>query len=158
MPPNYIVYRPDTPLRSQVVKVHLRMTPNNNLLQPVRCKQCVEKFDGRRIFTDSKLLQAQPLGALTNVGSECAGCRKEAIIGSDMDRVSTFMIEHHNLSVRMENRARQTHLANAGRTIAPHWPSTFAYYNFCRMHKTLRFTPAVAQWGLSIMFGRSKIC
>jgi len=37
--------------------------------------------------------------------AECTGCRKEVVMGQpDMDRVSTSIIERHNLSVRMENR------------------------------------------------------
>jgi IS1 family transposase len=80
--------------------------------------------------------------------AECTGAKKEAIIGSpDMDRVSTSIIERHNLSVRMENR-RFTRLTNA---FSKRWENHraalalyFAYYNFCRMHKTLRCTPAMA--------------
>src|SRR5438094_7209624 len=80
--------------------------------------------------------------------AECTGAKKEAIIGSpDMDRVSTSHIERHNLSVRMENR-RFTRLTNAfSKRWANHRAALalyFAYYNFCRMHKTLRCTPAMA--------------
>lgn len=80
--------------------------------------------------------------------AECTGCRKEVVMGQpDMDRVSTSIIERHNLSVRMENR-RFTRLTNA---FSKRWENHraalalyFAYYNFCRMHKTLRCTPAMA--------------
>jgi transposase-like protein/IS1 family transposase len=80
--------------------------------------------------------------------AECTGARKEAIMGNpDMDRCSTSHIERHNLSVRMENR-RFTRLTNA---FSKKWENHraalalyFAYYNFCRMHKTLRCTPAMA--------------
>jgi transposase-like protein/IS1 family transposase len=80
--------------------------------------------------------------------AECTGCRKEAIWGNpDMDKVGTSRIERHNLSVRMETR-RFTRLTNA---FSKRWVNHraalalyFAYYNFCRMHKTLRCTPAMA--------------
>src|SRR5439155_24526687 len=79
--------------------------------------------------------------------AECTGARKEAIMGNpDMRKVSTSYIERHNLSVRMENR-RFTRLTNA---FSKKWENHraalalyFAYYNFCRMHKTLRCTPAM---------------
>lgn len=80
--------------------------------------------------------------------AECTGARKEAIMGNpDMDKCSTSHIERHNLSVRMENR-RFTRLTNA---FSKRWENHraalalyFAYYNFCRTHKTLRCTPAMA--------------
>ena len=80
--------------------------------------------------------------------AECTGAKKEVIMGHpDMDRVSTSHIERHNLSVRMENR-RFTRLTNGfSKQWANHRAALalyFAYYNFCRMHKTLRCTPAMA--------------
>jgi len=79
--------------------------------------------------------------------AECTGARKEVVMGSpDLDRCSTSHIERHNLSVRMENR-RFTRLTNAfSKRWANHKAALalyFAYYNFCRMHKTLRCTPAM---------------
>ena len=80
--------------------------------------------------------------------AECTGAKKEAIMGNpDMRKVSTSYIERHNLSVRMENR-RFTRLTNAfSKRWANHRAALaryFAYYNFSRMHKTLRCTPAMA--------------
>ena len=80
--------------------------------------------------------------------AECTGARKEAIMGNpDMDKCSTSHIERHNLSVRMENR-RFTRLTNA---FSKKWENHraalalyFAYYNFCRPHRTLQGdTPAM---------------
>ena len=81
--------------------------------------------------------------------AKCTGFRKEAIHGNpDMDRAGTSRIERHNLSVRMENR-RFTGLTNAfSKKRANHHAALvlhFAYYNFCRMHKTIKCTPAMAQ-------------
>jgi IS1 family transposase/transposase-like protein len=81
--------------------------------------------------------------------AKCTGFKKQAIHGDpDMDRAGTSRIERHNLSVRMENR-RFTRLTNAfSKKWANHHAALalyFAYYNFCRMHKTIRCTPAMAQ-------------
>ena len=95
-----------------------------------------------------KIYRSNPMDETRYSPAECTGCRKEVILGSpDMDRVSTSIIERHNLSVRMENR-RFTRLTNAfSKRWANHRAALalyFAYYNFCRMHKTLRCTPAMA--------------
>jgi IS1 family transposase len=73
--------------------------------------------------------------------------RKEAMIGNpDMNYVSTSYSERNNLTIRMMNR-RFTRLTNAfskkienlKHSVALH----FMHYNFCRIHKTLRVTPAM---------------
>ena len=65
----------------------------------------------------------------------------------DVDRVSTSYVERHNLSTRMTNR-RMTRLTNAfSKKLANHkamMALTFANYNLCRTHRTLRMTPAMA--------------
>jgi IS1 family transposase len=95
-----------------------------------------------------KIYRSNPMDETRYSPAECTGARKEVIMGSpDMDRLSTSHIERHNLSVRMENR-RFTRLTNAfSKRWANHRAALalyFAYYNFCRMHKTLRCTPAMA--------------
>jgi hypothetical protein len=75
--------------------------------------------------------------------------KKQAIWGHpEKDRVGMSRVERHNLSIRMETR-RFTRLTNA---FSKKWEKHhaalalyFAYYNFCRMHKTLRCTPGMAQ-------------
>ncbi len=64
----------------------------------------------------------------------------------DSERISTSHIERQNLTVRMQVR-RLTRLTNA---FSKKWENLkaalalhFAYYNFCRIHKTLRCTPAM---------------
>lgn len=80
--------------------------------------------------------------------AECTGARKEAIQGEpDMKHVSTSYAERNNLNVRMHTR-RMTRLTNAfskkmenhAHAMAMH----FLYYNFVRIHKTLKTTPAMA--------------
>lgn len=64
----------------------------------------------------------------------------------DRNRICTSHIERQNLSVRMGMR-RMTRLTNA---FSKKWENLqaayalwFAYYNFCRVHKSLRVTPAM---------------
>ncbi|KMK67148.1 transposase [Puniceibacterium sp. IMCC21224] len=80
--------------------------------------------------------------------AECTGAIKEAIFGKpDMAEVGTSHIERQNLTMRMGMR-RFTRLTNAfskkaenhAYAVALH----FMHYNFCRVHKTLRMTPAMA--------------
>jgi IS1 family transposase len=79
--------------------------------------------------------------------AECTGAKKVPIYGNpDMSKVSTSHIERHNLSIRMQNR-RMTRLTNAfSKTWKNHQAALavyLTYYNFCRVHQTLRVTPAM---------------
>lgn len=64
----------------------------------------------------------------------------------DPERICTSIIEHSNLSVRMGVR-RLTRLTNAfSKRWENHWAAValwFTFYNFCRVHKALRVTPAM---------------
>jgi len=84
--------------------------------------------------------------------AECVGCRKERIEGSpNMAHVSTSYAERANLTMRMHNR-RFTRLTNAfSKKFENHAHMVAIYavwYNWLRIHKTLRMTPAMAA-GLS---------
>jgi transposase-like protein/IS1 family transposase len=65
----------------------------------------------------------------------------------DPDRICTSIVERSNLSLRMGTR-RCTRLTNAfSKKWENHWAAMslwYTFYNFCRVHKSLRVTPAMA--------------
>ncbi len=78
----------------------------------------------------------------------CVGATKTTVTGSpDPEHMNTSYVERQNLTMRMKMR-RFTRLTNAFskkvenkmHAIALH----FMHYNFCRVHQTLRVTPAMA--------------
>lgn len=78
----------------------------------------------------------------------CIGCEMKTVSGDpDPKHVSTSYVERHNLSMRMGMR-RFTRLTNAfSKKIQNHAAMVAIYavhYNFARIHKTLRITPAMA--------------
>jgi hypothetical protein len=78
----------------------------------------------------------------------CTGAKKRVIEGNpDEAHVSTSYVERSNLSIRMRNR-RFTRLTNVfSKKLDNHIHMLalyFAFYNFVRIHKTLRMTPAMA--------------
>lgn len=80
--------------------------------------------------------------------AECLGCRKEVISGEpERKHVSTSFVERQNLTMRMHMR-RFTRLTNGfSKKIDNHVAAIslhFMYYNFARIHQTLRVTPAMA--------------
>jgi hypothetical protein len=77
----------------------------------------------------------------------CMGARKAIISGNpDHNHVSTSRAERQNLTMRMSMR-QFTRLTNGfSKKLENHEHALalyFMYYNFCRIHQTLRVTPAM---------------
>ena len=90
---------------------------------------------------------------------ECIGCKRHVVVGQpDPKHVSTSYSERQNLNMRMSMR-RFTRLSNGFRkkvenhahSVAPH----FMWYNFGRVHSTLRVPPAM-EGGISDHFWTYK--
>lgn len=79
--------------------------------------------------------------------AKCIGAEPHVIIGNpDPDHISTSYVERQNLTMRMGIR-RFTRLTNGFskkvENHAHHIALHFMYYNFARVHQTLRVTPAM---------------
>lgn len=94
-----------------------------------------------------KLYGASPEAETRYSPAQCIGCRRERVIGDpDPRHVSTSYAERLNLTTRTNVR-RFTRLTNAfskkvenlEAAVALH----FVYYNFGRVHQSLRVTPAM---------------
>ncbi len=95
-----------------------------------------------------KWYEGEPVGPGRYSPPHVVGAERSIVAGSpDPAYISTSFVERQNLTMRMQIR-RFTRLTNAfskklenlKAAVALH----FAYYNFCRIHQTLRITPAMA--------------
>jgi IS1 family transposase len=95
----------------------------------------------------SKICRSNPEGETRYSPEKCIGCETKIIAGTpDLKHVSTSYVERPNLTMRMSMR-RFTRLTNAfSKKLENHAAMVvlyFMYYNFGRVHQTLRVTPAM---------------
>lgn len=95
-----------------------------------------------------KVYRATSEGERRYSPAEVAATEVIPVMGQpDPERICTSIVERSNLSLRMGIR-RFTRLTNAfSKKWENHWAAVacwFAFYNFCRVHKSLRVTPAMA--------------
>ena len=95
-----------------------------------------------------KVYRAPSDGEARYSPAEVASVEEVPVMGRpDPERICTSIVERSNLSTRMGLR-RPTRLTNAfSKKWENHWAAVacwFTFYNFCRVHKSLRVTPAMA--------------
>jgi IS1 family transposase len=95
-----------------------------------------------------KSYEAEPAGSGRYSPPKVTEVEKTAVIGApNLEAASTSYVERRNLTIRMSNR-RMTRLTNAfSKKLENHKAAMamhFAHYNLCRVHRSLRITPAMA--------------
>jgi IS1 family transposase len=95
-----------------------------------------------------KVFKSTPGGPGRYSPGECCGVAKFPVQGNpDVAHISTSHVERQNLTMRMSMR-RFTRLTNAfSKKLDNHIHAIalyFVFYNFCRIHKSLRVSPAMA--------------
>jgi hypothetical protein len=94
--------------------------------------------------------------------ARCIGSDMKVVSGNpDPKHISTSYVERQNLSMRMGMR-RFTRLTNAfSKKIDNHIAAVaiyFMHYNFCRIHQTLRITPAMAAGIADHVWSVEEVC
>jgi hypothetical protein len=94
-----------------------------------------------------KVYGSDPEGQTRYSPAQCLGTKRVDIIGApDHEHISTSYVERQNLNMRM-NMRRFTRLTNAFSKKLENHIAMLAlfhtHYNFCRVHQTLRVTPAM---------------
>jgi hypothetical protein len=110
-----------------------------------------DAFTGQVDYAQLVKMYGAPTGESTTERKyspqECTGAKKVSQIGTpDKKHISTSHVERQNLTMRMHMR-RFTRLTNAfSKKIENHCYAIalhFVYYNFAKIHQTLRVTPAM---------------
>ena len=113
-----------------------------------------------------KIYEAEPIGPGRYSPPRVKSQQKTVVAGNpDQRHISTSMVERQNLTMRMSMR-RFTRLTNAFSKKVENLRAAvslhFVHYNFVRMHKTLRMTPAMAAgvsdrlWSLEELVDRTS--
>lgn len=103
--------------------------------------------DGFEVYVDAIREVFGARGADYGMIVKDANFAKEVVFGEpDLEQISTSLLERCNLTVRMQLR-RHARRTNAHSKKIEHHRSAvalhFAFYHFCRVHETLRVTPAM---------------
>jgi IS1 family transposase len=95
-----------------------------------------------------KCYEEEPAGSGRYSPPRVTSVEKTPIIGAPIaERVSTSYVERQNLTTRMSNRRMTRLTLSFSKKLENHRAAMalhFANYNLCRIHKTLRMTPAIA--------------
>jgi IS1 family transposase len=94
--------------------------------------------------------------------AKCIGCDMKVVSGDpDPKHVSTSFVERQNLTMRMHMR-RFTRLTNAfSKKLSNHRHSValhYMFYNYCRVHQTLKVTPAMEAGLSDHVWGLEELC
>lgn len=94
--------------------------------------------------------------------ARCIGTDMKVISGNpDPKHISTSFVERQNLTMRMHMR-RFTRLTNAfSKKLSNHRHSValhYMFYNFCRIHQTLKVTPAMEAGLTDHVWGLEELC
>jgi IS1 family transposase len=114
-----------------------------------------------------KIYEAEPIGPGRYSPPKVKNARRSVIAGRpDQAHISTSFIERQNLTMRMSMR-RFTRLTNGFSKKRENLEAAvslhFAHYNFARLHKSLRVTPAMAAgvtdrlWSLEELVDRTNV-
>jgi IS1 family transposase len=98
--------------------------------------------------TLQKIYGNDPEGEKRYSPAKCLGCEVKEITGTpDPKHISTMYVERQNLTMRMSMRRRFTRLTNVfSKKVENHAAAValyFMYYNFGRVHQSIRVTPAM---------------
>jgi IS1 family transposase len=109
----------------------------------------------------NKIFATDYAGAGRYSPPKCIGAIKNPIMGNpDPALVNTSFVERQNLTMRMSMR-RFTRLTNAfSKKFENHCHALalyFVFYNFCRVHKTLGVTPAMAAGVANVVMKMSDV-
>jgi IS1 family transposase len=115
--------------------------------------------DGHRVYLDAV---ENAFGADIDYAAKCIGCDLKVVSGDpDPKYVSTSYVERQNLTMRMHMR-RFTRLTNGFSKKADNHRHSVAlhymFYNFCRVHQTLRVTPAMEAGLTDHVWGLEELC